>query len=193
MILAFVVIITNNNVFAQTLHDRTLDEMVNQTDELKNSTQIEVGDSPIAIGINTNTNRVYVVNYRSDSVSVIDGDTNQKIIDIPVGDSPRAIGINQGENKIYVTHLDSNKVSVIDGYNNTKIEDIPVGDGPMDIFIDEPSNSVIVANYRNNSISVFDNDKKKYGIKTTGRPLDIDFDNKELDFDNKELDFDNKD
>ena len=37
---------------------------------------LETGDGPRGLGINAFTNKIYVANYLSDSVSVIDGGTN---------------------------------------------------------------------------------------------------------------------
>jgi YVTN family beta-propeller protein len=79
--LALVVILLSNNAFAQTLHDRTLYEMVKQTpDELEKNSQIDVGNSPSAIAINYDTNTVYVANEDSDSVSVIDTAANKVVV-----------------------------------------------------------------------------------------------------------------
>ena len=52
---------------------------------------ITVGDSPYGVAVNETTNRVYVTNRDSDSVSVIDGATGTVIGNsIAVGDSPTA-------------------------------------------------------------------------------------------------------
>jgi YVTN family beta-propeller protein len=37
---------------------------------------LETGNGPRGLGINSFTNKIYVANYLSDSVSVINGDTN---------------------------------------------------------------------------------------------------------------------
>ena len=74
--LVFAVILLSNNAFAQTLHNRTLYEVVNQTElESEKSSQINVGSSPTAIAINNFTNTVYIANSGSNSVSVIDAAT----------------------------------------------------------------------------------------------------------------------
>src|SRR5919112_2376989 len=121
--LVFVVILLSNNAFAQTLHNRTLYEVVNQTElESEKSSQINVGSSPTAIAINNFTNTVYIANSGSNSVSVINGSDNTKIgEDIIVGDllawilySPSTIAINDDTNTVYVANSGSNTVSVID-------------------------------------------------------------------------------
>ncbi|MDQ8739018.1 hypothetical protein [Paenibacillus sp. LHD-38] len=66
-------------------------------------------------------NRIYVGNFNSDNVSVIDGASNNIIATVTVGDGPALFGItaNPVTNRIYVPNLDSINVSVIDGVSNT--------------------------------------------------------------------------
>ena len=175
------VVILSNNAFAQKLHDMTLDERLKQSPVLERNSQIDVGDSPVAVavadtfigglGFGINTNTVYVANSFSDTVSVISGENNTKIKDIPVGDSPVAIGlikkdiIRNDKNTIYVANSERetlgflakpSTISVISGENNTKIKDIPVGDNPEDIGINEDTNTVYVVNMNSSGISVID-------------------------------------
>jgi YVTN family beta-propeller protein len=104
-------------VFAQTLHDMRLSEVVSPSSQ--ESSQIDVGDSPIKIGIHERTNTVYVVKDLPDTVSVISGENNTKIgEDIPVGDYPAAIAVNQFKDTVYVANRGSNSISVIDGETN---------------------------------------------------------------------------
>ena len=52
-------------------------------------------------------NRLYVANYVSDDVTVIDGNTNLIITTIAVNPTPYAIAANTTTNRIYVTHTGS--------------------------------------------------------------------------------------
>ena len=160
LVLLFVVILIHNNAFAQTLHNRTLYEIVKQSSELNGKAQIDVGIEPIAIGIHELTNKVYVANRGSDSISVIAGDSNTKIKDIPVGNRPVVIGINPLRDKVYVSNFNSANISVISTATDTKIKDISVGDNPSDIAIDEYKNRVYVLNQGSDSISIIENDTK---------------------------------
>ena len=67
---------------------------------------------------------IYVANYYSNSVSVIDG-TSDKVLsnNVTVGKFPLAIAVNPTTNMIYVANSGSNSVSVIDG----SINDIVAG------------------------------------------------------------------
>ena len=177
--LAFVVILLSNNAFAQTpqtLHDRTLYEVVKQTPESEINSQIDVGAGPIAIAINPFTNTVYVANDDSNSTSVISGENNTKVgEDVPVGFDPRYIAINSFSNTVYVANFGANSVSVISGENNTKIKEIPVGDSPIDIAINPFTNTVYVANRFSNSTSVIsgENNTKIKEIPVGDSPIDI--------------------
>src|SRR6476660_5590204 len=78
------------------------------------------------------TNTLYVVNFKSETISVIDVKNNLKIgEDIKVGRNPSAIAILYGTNALYVANYGDDTVSVIDVKNNLKIgEDIKVGRNP---------------------------------------------------------------
>jgi YVTN family beta-propeller protein len=75
---------------------------------------IPVGTEPVGLAANPNTNRVYVTNYGSDNVFVIDGQTDTVVATIPVGVRPHVgVGISRSTGYVYVTNNGSNSVSVI--------------------------------------------------------------------------------
>src|SRR5436309_1838606 len=86
---------------------------------------IHVGMNPQAAAVNTNTGSVYVVDYSSNTVSVI-SPNNQVIATIPVGKGPIAVAFNPNTGNVYVNNVLSNTVSVISP-NNQVIATIPVG------------------------------------------------------------------
>ncbi len=69
------------------------------------------------VAVNPNTNTIYIANWLSNNVSVINGNTNQVIATIPVGQCPQGVAVNPNTNTIYVANIDSNTVSVINGNN----------------------------------------------------------------------------
>ena len=88
---------------------------------------IAVGHHPIGVAVNANTNKVYVTNYESGFVSVIDGFTNKIENNVKVGIFPSDIVVNPNNDKVYVAHkvhVDApgysavSIVSVIDGFTN---------------------------------------------------------------------------
>ena len=117
-------------------------------------TNISVGTSPGAIGENIATNRIYVANYGSNSVTVIDGGTAGTST-IAVGAAPQAIAVNQVLNKIYVANFGSNNVAVIDGATGAT-SFIAVGNGPQAISVNPLTNKVYVANSGSANVTVID-------------------------------------
>ena len=131
---------------AKTLDSHTLDGIVNKTNVFNGNSQINVGADPESIAISLDTDKVYVANTGSGTVSVIDGTNNTKVKDIPVGKSARSIAVDTDTNKVYVANYASNSISVIDGKTNVKKGDIPVGKSPIYIAVDTTRNKVYVAN-----------------------------------------------
>jgi YVTN family beta-propeller protein len=103
------------------------------------------GTRPIAIAVNTVTNKVYVANQDSNNVTVIDGATNTTTT-VAAGSNPSAIAVNSVTNKVYVANQDSNNVTVIDAVSNTVIATVAAGTGPYAIAVNSVTNKVYVAN-----------------------------------------------
>jgi YVTN family beta-propeller protein len=91
-------------------------------------TRIPVGTNPTQIAINPVTNKIYVANSGSDSVTVINATTGATIT-VPVNDNPRWIGINAETNRIYVSHLTAANTAIIDGATDTVTKTILSGGG----------------------------------------------------------------
>jgi YVTN family beta-propeller protein len=159
MILALVIF--SNVAYAQTLHERTLYELVKQTSGLHDTAQIDLGHPPQSIAVDEGTNTIYVATALPSGkaiISVISGEDDTKVgEDIGIVYGPTAIAADETTGAIYVTNPLSNSVSVISGENLTKIgEDIPVGAGPIDIAVNEGTDAIYVANSLSDSISVID-------------------------------------
>jgi|GEM_PF-2412263 len=64
---------------------------------------------------------IYVANQGSNTVSIIDYESNSVIDTITVGGTPFGVGTNSSTNRIYVANNADDTVSVIDGSDNTVI------------------------------------------------------------------------
>jgi len=117
---------------------------------------ITVGTGPYGVGVNPTTNKIYVTNLDSNTVSVIDGSTDTVTNTITVGTGPYGVGVNPTTNKIYVTNPGSNTVSVIDGLTNNVTSTITGFSAPGGIAINENTNKIYVANSKNGMLSVID-------------------------------------
>jgi YVTN family beta-propeller protein len=117
---------------------------------------IGTGKVPMAAAINELTNRVYVVNYASSDVTVIDGASNQPIAAVKVGLWPQQIAINARTNMIYVVNTHANNVSVIDGRTNTVTATVPADKGPWAVAVNPVTNMIYVANRLSDKVTVID-------------------------------------
>ena len=102
-------------------------------DEL--TARVPVGANPIAMAVNPVTNKIYVANYESANVTVIDGATNSTAV-VSTGSRPSALAVNPETNKIYVTNsaTDTNSVTVIDGATNAT-STVSVGLSPSSVVV----------------------------------------------------------
>ena len=99
------------------LHSQTLDVISNQTKALENSSSIKVDNYPVAMILGSN-NKIYVYNYDSYTISVIDGNNNTVVKNITVGNGPHYIIYNPVTNTIYISNALSNSIFIIDGAVN---------------------------------------------------------------------------
>jgi YVTN family beta-propeller protein len=99
------------------------------------------GVQPASVAVNPVTNRIYVANYASNDVTVLDA-ANNATATIPVGAGPRHVAVNPATNKIYVSNVRAGTVSVIDGATHA-VALVSTGDsGP--IAIDQARNRAYV-------------------------------------------------
>ena len=91
--------------FPQNLHPIWADRVVET---------IPVGQGPIAIEFNPENNNMYVADFNSGNVSVIDSSSNTIGETIPVGQGPVAIEFNPENNNMYVANEKSGSISVIE-------------------------------------------------------------------------------
>ena len=142
---------------------------------------IIVGKSPHGVAVNPNSDRIYVTNQESDSISILDGKT-QRIVanNIHVGTFPHVVVTNPITNKVYVTNwgtIDTNSctVSVLDGRTDKLIADIHTGNSPHSVVVNPNTNRVFVTNEDDNTISVIDGntDKVLKTVRVGNSPADI--------------------
>jgi YVTN family beta-propeller protein len=152
---------------------QTVDTIMKQLKVFENNPQINVGIEPSSIAVNDQTNKIYVGNLMSGTVSVIDSNSGRKAKDIPVGELPAYIVVTPFHNRIYVANRDSNTVSVINGNTDTEIERISVGKQPTSIVVG--FHKIYVTNSGSNTVSVIDptNDTRISDIPVGKQPTSI--------------------
>ncbi|MBI4849742.1 MAG: YncE family protein [Nitrospirae bacterium] len=109
------------------------------------------------------TSLIYVTNEDSDSVSVINRQTEEVVATITVGKKPRGVTAVMGRDrlKVYVANSGSNSISVIDPTTNKVENELPIrlGKEPEGIAVTSlPSGKdfIFVTNYNSNSVSMID-------------------------------------
>jgi YVTN family beta-propeller protein len=124
---------------------------------------ISVGAAPEAVAVNKITHKIYVANYGSDNVTVIDATTDSTTT-VQVGARPLALAINEATNKIYVANRGEEpianipgSVTVIDGGTNstTTLVD-PNAHWPWSLAVNPSTNKIYVANAISGNVTVID-------------------------------------
>ena len=87
--------------------------------QTKSISSVRVGTGPVAIAVNTATDRIYVANSEAGSVTVIDGKNDSVFATLNVGPLPYVVAVNPATNRIYVSNTFSNVITVIDGTTNS--------------------------------------------------------------------------
>jgi YVTN family beta-propeller protein len=139
--------------------DYMLAESVSFKSNLIANVSMSVGNYPNDVAVNPTTNKIYVANQgASNTVSVIDGNTNAVVSNIPVGMSPYRLAVNAHTNTIYLDNEGDNTVSVINGKTNSVIKTIPIGNNPNAMDIDLNTRLLYVTNTGSGTVSVINGD-----------------------------------
>ena len=136
-------------------------------------------DKPVReLAVNPLTNTLYVSTYSSDTISVIDGSSNEIVRSIKVGNQPNNIAVNPLTNTLYVSTYSSDIISVIDGSSNEIIHKVKVDPLPVDMAVNSKANRVYVASSGDNSsISIIEGDTNEVIRKVSiARPVAVEID-----------------
>lgn len=128
---------------------------------------VPTGSTPIAVDINSATNKIYVANQNSNDVTVIDGTTNSTVT-VSVGSTPQAVAVDPAVNKIYVANRNGDTVTVIDGTTNSTLS-VGVGSHPRAVAANPVTNKIYVSNYNGNTVTIIDATTNSTSTVTVGR------------------------
>jgi YVTN family beta-propeller protein len=115
---------------------------------------LSAGTNPCAVAVNSVTNKIYVADAGSNSVTVIDG-SSESTTTVAVGASPSALAVNTVTNKIYVANRLSSSVTIIDGATN-EVANVAVGALPQSVAVNQATNKIYVADYGDKTVTVID-------------------------------------
>ncbi len=118
--------------------------------------RIKVGDSPTYAAVSPDGRLLFVANFASDEISVIDTATRRTTKEFYGGHEPVGIAITPDADKIFVTNLAGGLVKVIDAETYEIKDDIKVGDTPSNITISPRGFLAFVTNYGRGRIGRID-------------------------------------
>lgn len=121
---------------------------------------ITVGNEPRGLAVDPLRQRLYVANYSSDTVSVIDSHTQTVLQTIGGITAANGIGHDPERNVIWVTNHSTDQVTPIqanaEATDFTVLPAVAVGDSPWGVTYDPLHDYVYVANSLSDSVTVID-------------------------------------
>ena len=133
---------------------------------------ITVGDTPRGIAVDPTRQRVYVANFGSNSVSVIDSNTNTVIDTITGITAANGIAHDALHNMLWVTNYTTNQVTPIqvngDATAFTVLPPIDVGAGPWGVVYSLIYGQIFVANNLDDSVTVINVGPRTVAATLTG-------------------------
>jgi YVTN family beta-propeller protein len=117
---------------------------------------ITTGRQPMAIAVNEATNKAYIVNHNSASITVLDGATHLASATIKVGSGPEAVAVNPQTNRVYVANSGESSVTVIDGANGAVLATVRTGSNCNAIAVNPATNKIYTTNNFGHSVTVID-------------------------------------
>jgi YVTN family beta-propeller protein len=126
------------------------------------SSSIMVGEAPTGLSLSDNEHFLYVANFKSNNISIIDTTDNTIAGTIEnAGKNPKKLLLIPGKNLLYCLNWGSDDITVINTANNTINKRINVGKSPNDMVLLPDNKTVYVSNGKSQSISIIDTDKEK--------------------------------
>lgn len=117
-----------------------------------------VGDFPRDIDIDPILNTLYVPNYESGTISVIDSENMivKDTIVINEKSNPTKIAVDSNRHLIFVSDKISGTLTIIDGLDGNIIDSVKIGDSLWDLDINEKNGKLYVSDLLKNEIIIID-------------------------------------
>src|SRR5919109_647916 len=169
----------NREIGQQTIPENAGPENIAVNPTTNNNTEIGQQTIPLDIGpnsiaVNPTTNTIYVGNYNSSTVSVIDGKTKSVVDSIPLGDADSDVAngvaydvaVNPTTNTIYVagasfdraakSYAEGGTLFVIDGKTKSVMGSIAMGGAAYHVAVNPTTNTIYVTDYNSSIVSVIE-------------------------------------
>src|SRR3990172_2367886 len=116
--------------------------------------KIEKNEGWGVTAVDAETSKVYVTNFKSTTVTVIDGNTNTPVSVIEVGSSPYGIGINTETKILFVAREHNDTLAIVDSVTNEIIKNLELPD-PYDIAVNSKTNKAYVTSDMTHTVFEF--------------------------------------
>lgn len=103
----------------------------------------DIGDIPCALAVDYSSGKVFVANYESNNVTVIEGTTDSVAAMVSVGPNPQAIAVDSSNHKVYVASTRAGAVTVLDGTNHSVLGTVKTGKAPFAIAVNNKSHKAV--------------------------------------------------
>jgi len=100
--------------------------------------------------------KAYIANFKQDSISVIDLDSNTCIATISTQHEPQGITVAPNGERLYVGNYGASSVTVFDAGNHECLANIPVGSNPVGMGVSPDGSQLYVATQRGGGVTVID-------------------------------------
>src|SRR6266446_4541361 len=91
--------------------------------------------------------KIYVGNFKDNTVSVIDSGARKVVATIPVAAGPHGMGVSPDAKSVYVSSDGASTVSVIDAASDRVVKEVEVGKAPHGLAVTPDGRQVVVAVY----------------------------------------------
>jgi YVTN family beta-propeller protein len=148
-----------DKIFTSAVQNRLIDNAIhwlgNRASQSATPEASGIRISPRGIVLNPRTHKVYAVNTRRGTVTVLDGEGHFST-SVKVGAEPEAIAVNPDTNRIYVANAGDGTVTVIDGKTDAPVAKVAVGDLPYVVAVNTANDKIYVARTFSNVMTVID-------------------------------------
>lgn len=113
-------------------------------DESAHSTTLPShGELSCAIAVDHSSGRVFVVNYGSNNVSVIDGATDSLVATVSIAPNPQAIAVDSSNHKVYIASMRDDTITVVDGTKFSVLAKVKTSQAPYAIAVNDKSHKAV--------------------------------------------------
>ena len=119
--------------------------------------------------------KAYIANFKQDSITVIDLDSNTCVATISTQHEPQGITVAPNGERFYVGNYGASSVTVFDARNYESIADIPVGSHPVGMGVSPDGSQLYVATQKGGGVTVIDclRNKRVADINIGPNTLDV--------------------